>query len=171
MPTTSRRFFNPHAVKHNLVDVSTVQSVTLRRNWTRLMGQGDNDITDSFQARTNLQVSGSLVIQDPIQADALLDAAEGALEWAGVPEEGGTAKAVSISGVSFFTSDETDSHNALDGVTLGWNAYSPTGVDPVTVGNPVTLRNADLVSAWDIARCLPQRRANHPNSTIGKRRG
>jgi hypothetical protein len=134
MPTTRRRFFNPHNVKHNAVDVNTVQSITLRRNWTRLAGQGDNDITDSFQARTNLQVSGSVVIQDPIQGDALLDAAEGDLEWAGVPEEGGTPKAVSVSGVSFFTSDETDSHNALDGVTLGWNAYSPTGADPVTVG-------------------------------------
>jgi hypothetical protein len=133
MPTVTRRFYNPHTVKHGLVDVTTIQSITYRKNWTRLAGQGDNDLTDSFQAKVNLQVGGTIVIQDPIQADALIDAASASLSWAGVPEEGGAAKTVTITGVSFFTLDETDGHNALDGITLGWNAYNPGGADPVTV--------------------------------------
>lgn len=134
MPTVKRRFYSPHNVKHGAVDINTVQSVMYRKNWTRLAGQGDADLTDSFQAKVNLQVGGSIVIQDPIQADALIDAASATLEWDGTPEEGGTAKNVAITGVSFFTLDETDAHNALDGVTLGYSAYNPTGADPVTVG-------------------------------------
>jgi len=130
-----KRFFNPHNVKHGIVAVDTVQSITLNRNWTRLAAQGDADITDSFQAKTNMQVNGNLVIQDPIQADALLDAASATLEWDGQPEAGGTIKHVEVTGVSFFTFAETDSHNAVDTITLGWNAYSPTGVDPVLIEN------------------------------------
>jgi hypothetical protein len=134
MPTTiSRRYYNPHNVKHGTLDVNTVQSVMYRKNWTRLAAQGDNDKTDSWQAKVNLQVSGTIVIQDSIQGDALIDAASATLEWDGVPETGGTAKHVTITGVEFFTLDETDAHNALDGVTLGWNAYNPGGADPVTV--------------------------------------
>lgn len=133
MPTTRHRFYNPHGVKHNSVDINTVQSVMYRKNWTRLAGQGDADLTDSFQAKTNLQVSGTIVIQDPIQGDALIDAAGATLEWNGTPEAGGTEKIITITGVSFFTLDETDAHNALDGITLGWNAYNPSGADPVSV--------------------------------------
>lgn len=132
--TVKRRFYNPHNVMHGGVSVTTVQSVAYNKNWTRLAGQGDNDITDSFQAKVNLQVSGSVVIQDPIQADALIDAPNGTLEWDGVPEAGGTPKHVEITGVSFFTQAETDAHNALDGITLGFNGYNPSGADPITVG-------------------------------------
>lgn len=133
MATIKRRFYNPNTVKHGTTDVNTVQSIAYRKNWTRLAGQGDNDLTDTFQAKVNLQVGGTISIQDPIQADALLDAASATLSWAGVPEEGGTAKNVSITGVSFFTLDETDAHNTLDGISLGFNAYNPSGADPVTV--------------------------------------
>lgn len=133
MATVARRYYNPHTVKHGTVDINTVQSIAYRKNYARLAGQGDNDLTDSFQAKTNLQVSGTIVIQDPIQGDALIDAASASLTWTGVPETGGTAKSMTITGVSFFSLDETDSHNALDGVSLGWNAFSATGADPVTV--------------------------------------
>lgn len=131
--TARKRFYSPHGVLHNAVSVTTVQTITYSKNFTRLAGQGDADLTDSFQAKVNLQVSGTLVIQDPIQADALVDAVSGSLVWNGTPEAGGVAKLITITGVSFFSLSETDAHNALDGITLGWNAYSPTGIDPVTV--------------------------------------
>jgi hypothetical protein len=116
-----------------LLDVNTVQSISYTKTWQRLAGQGDADLTDSFQAKTNLQVNGNLVIQDPVQADALIDAASASLVWDGQPEAGGTKKTVTITGVEFFSLNETDAHNALDGITLGWNAYNPSGDDPVTV--------------------------------------
>jgi hypothetical protein len=130
----SRRFFSPHNVQHGTNGISTVRTITYRKNWTRLAGQGDADLTDSFQAKVNLQVSGTIVVEDPIQADALIDAPENTLSWDGATSAGGTPKHVAITGVSFFTLDETDAHNSLDGVTLGWNAFNPTGADPVTVG-------------------------------------
>lgn len=133
MATTRRRFYNPHNVKHGTTDVNTVQSISYNKTWQRLAGQGDSDVTDSFQAKTNLQVNGNLVIQDPVQADALIDAVEATLAWDGMTETGGQEKHVAVTGVSFFTLAETDSHNALDAITLGWNAYNPTGDDPVTV--------------------------------------
>lgn len=129
----TRRFFSPHNTLFGTAGITTVQSISLSRQWQRLAGQGDADLTDSFQAKTNLQVSGSLVIQDPVQADALLDLPSATLKWDGKPEEGGTPKHIEVSGVSFFSASETDSHNAIDGVTLNWNAYKPDGTDPVTV--------------------------------------
>lgn len=131
--TVRHRFYNPHGCTHNAVSVTSVVSATYTKSWTRLAGQSDADLTDSFQAKVNLQVSGTIVLQDPVQADALIDAAQGILFWVGTPEAGGVAKNVTITGVSFFSLNETDAHNALDGVTLNWNAYSPTGIDPVTV--------------------------------------
>jgi hypothetical protein len=133
MATTRRRFYNPYNVMHGATEVNTVQSVAYSKTWQRLAGQGDDDITDSFQAKTNLQVAGSIVIQDPVQADALIDAAEGSLAWDGQTSAGGAEKHVVITGVSFFNLAETDAHNALDTITLGFNAYEPTGIDPVTV--------------------------------------
>jgi hypothetical protein len=130
---TKRRFYNPNDVLHGLVSVNTVQSIGYSKNFTRLAGQGDNDVTDSFQAKTNMQVAGDLVIQDPVQADALIDASEAQLSWKGVPETGGAIKTITITGVSFFTLSERDAHAALDNITLGWNAYNPSGTDPVTV--------------------------------------
>lgn len=133
MATTRRRFYNVKTCTHGSVAVSTVQTITYNRSWTRLNGQGDDDITDTFQAKVNLQVSGTLVLQDDLQADALLDAASDTLAWNGMPEAGGTEKHVEIDGVEFFSENSTNAHNALDGITLNWSAYSPTGVDPVTV--------------------------------------
>lgn len=133
MATTRRRFYNPYDVAHGSTDINTVQSITLNKTYQRLAGQGDNDFTDSFQAKTNLQVNGSLVIQDPVQADALIDADPDDLTWSGTPEAGGVAKNVSVANVEFFSLAETDSHNALDAITLGWNAYNPDGSDPVSV--------------------------------------
>jgi hypothetical protein len=133
MVTTRRRFYNPHNVKLGATDVNTVQSISYTKTWQRLAGQGDDDVTDSFQAKTNLQVNGNLVIQDPVQADFLIDAAEASLTWQGQTSGAGAKKNVTVTGVSFFSLNETDGHNALDSITLGWNAYEPTGVDPVTV--------------------------------------
>jgi hypothetical protein len=133
MPTTRRRFFNVQNAKHGLIDISTIQSITLRKSWTRLAAQGDADITDTFQAKTNLQVGGTLVIQDAMQADALLDAVSGVLTWQGQTTAGGQPKVETVDGVEFFSLDETDAHNAVDGITLGWNAFSPTGIDPASV--------------------------------------
>jgi hypothetical protein len=127
------RFYSPHGVTHNSVSVTTVQSITYSKAYTRLAAQGDADLSDSFQAKVNLQVSGTLVIQDAVQGDALLDAANGSLIWIGTPQTGGVAKTTTIEGVEFFSLNETDAHNALDGVTLNWNAFKPDGTDPVTV--------------------------------------
>src|SRR5215211_1604054 len=101
MPTTRRRYYNPHSVTHATVEINTVQTISIRKTWQRLAGQGDNDVTDSFQAKVNLQVNGTIVIQDPIQADALLEAASGDLVWEGVPEAGGTPKRETVTGVEF----------------------------------------------------------------------
>jgi hypothetical protein len=130
----SRRFFNIFDATHNGVAITTIQTVTVRRAWTRLTGQGDNDKTDTFQAKVNLQVSGTVVIQDPIQAALLMDAGAGDLAYKGETSEGCQPKQVTVTGVEFFSVDETDAHNALDGITLNWNAFNPTGADPVTVG-------------------------------------
>lgn len=131
--TARKRFYSPHGVTHNAISVTTVQSIAYSKNYTRLAGQGDADLTDSFQAKVNLQVSGTIAIQDPIQADALIDAVSGDLFWVGTPEAGGLPKEVTVTGVEFFSLSETDAHNALDGITLGWNAYNPLGDDPVAI--------------------------------------
>lgn len=134
MPTTRRRFINPHGVLHGALEVNTVQSITLTKNYQRIAAQGDNDVTDTAQFKTNLQVSGQIVLQDPIQADALLDAPAALLKWNGAPEEGGTPLDQQVTGVSFFTMNDTHAHGQVGTVTLGWNAFSPTGVDPHTAG-------------------------------------
>jgi hypothetical protein len=132
MPTTPRRFFHIKTCTHGAVAVNTVQSITYRKGFTRLAGQGDNDLGDSFQAKVNLQISGTIVLQDPIQADALLDAAEADLTWNGETAAGGTEKTMLVQNVAFFSLDETDAHNALDGVTLGWNGVLEAGADPAS---------------------------------------
>jgi hypothetical protein len=129
----SRRFFNPHNVQHGAVAVTTVQSITLNKTKQRITARGDNDRSNSFQATTGLDVSGTLVIQDPIQADALLDAAAATLSWDGATEEGGAIKTQTVTGVEFFSLNETDSHGAVDGITLGWGAFDASGDDPASV--------------------------------------
>jgi hypothetical protein len=106
-----------------------------RKNWRdqtyqRLSGQGDNDLSDSVQFKVNLQVGGTITLRDPIQGDALLDKASASLVWDQIAEAGGQNMRHTVTGVEFFTLDETDGHNALVGVSLGWNAFSPTGIDP-----------------------------------------
>lgn len=133
MATTKRRFYNPHNVLHGIVEVNTVQSITLNKTWQRLTGRGDNDLSPTFQARTGLDVNGNVVIQDPMQADALLEAPSGIFQWDGMPEPGGLKKRHSVTGVEFFSLAETDAHGALDTITLGWNSFDPTGADPHTV--------------------------------------
>lgn len=128
--TVARDFINPHNVKHGATDINTVASIALRKSWQRLAGQGDNDLSDSVQFKVNLQVGGTITLRDPIQGDALLDAPSSTLLWDQVAEAGGTNLQNTVTGVEFFTLDETDAHNALTGVSLGWNAFSPTGIDP-----------------------------------------
>jgi hypothetical protein len=125
-----RRFINPNNVMHGLVAVETVQSVTLNKTKQRIVARGDNDVAPSSQFKTGLEVSGTLVIQDPIQADALFDAPAATLTWDGVPEAGGQAKRHTVVNVEFFNLNETDQHGAVDGITLGWNSFNPDGSDP-----------------------------------------
>lgn len=132
MPTTARRFYHVKDCTHGAVVINTVQSISYRKNYTRLAGQGDSDLGDTFQAKVNLQVSGTITLQDPIQADALLDAAEADLSWKGVPQPGGTEKVITAQNVQFFSLDETDAHNALDGISLAWNGVMEAGADPAS---------------------------------------
>jgi hypothetical protein len=125
-----RRWYNPHNVQHGAVAVTTVQSITLNKTKQRLTARGDNDRGPSWQATTGLDVSGTIVIQDPIQADALLDAAPATFEWDGVPEEGGAIKTETVTGVEFFSLSQTESHGAVGTVTLGWGGFAAAGTDP-----------------------------------------
>ena len=126
----SRRWYNPHNVQHGAVAVTTVQSITVNKTKQRLTARGDNDRGPSWQATTGLDVSGTLVIQDNVQAHALLDAAPATLEWDGVPEEGGAIKTETVQGVEFFNMGQNEAHGTVGTITLSWGGFVAGGTDP-----------------------------------------
>lgn len=128
------RYKNVKVLKHGLVTVTTVQSASYSRNTTRLAASGDADKFESSQSEGVSSVSGTVTIQDPVQADALKEAAPATLTWDAEHESGGTNQRVTITNVKFFSLTDTHAHNAYGGQTLGFSAYAPDGnTDPVTV--------------------------------------
>ena len=131
---TRRRFINVYLLTHGVQEVNTVQSVSFSENAQRVVASGDNDKYATFHARGMADVNGSLVIQDPIQAESLKAKAPATMTFKGEPETGGVALTVTILNVEFFGQAPTFGHQAVSGITLPWAARSADGIaSPVSM--------------------------------------
>lgn len=113
--------------------VTTVKSVDWNDQGGRLTGMGDKDLYPTTQMKSAGDFTGTVLLEDPVQARALRNRAEGTLAYQGVPEGANAALQVTIVNVTFFSLQARDAHNALAQRTVAFAARSPDGVtSPVT---------------------------------------
>lgn len=129
---TKRRYIHIVGAAHGAVEINTVQSISFSDDTQEIAASGDDDIADSFLAKGKSSTRGELVLQDPIQADALRAAGAADLTFSGQPEAGGVAVDMTLKNVIFFTRRQTAVHNGVWGEALGFRCYDPTGADPVS---------------------------------------
>jgi hypothetical protein len=132
MPTTKRRYIHIVGALFGTLAVNTIQSISFSDDAQEIAASGDDDAADSFLAKGKRTVRGTLVLQDPVQADALMAAAQADLTYSGKPEAGGTAVDVTLKNVIFFARSNTSMHNGVWGESLTFRCYLPTGLAPVS---------------------------------------
>lgn len=112
---------------HGATAITTIKSIDYNEAGGRLTGMGDKDLYPTTQMKGAGDVTGTVVLEDPIQARALRAAAEADLQFEGVAEGSGANLEVTIENVTFFSLAGRDAHNALSQRTLGFAARSNDG--------------------------------------------
>ena len=130
---TKRRYINISTFKVGTAEYNTIQSVSENTDIQEIAASGDADTADSFLAKGKSSTRGEVVIQDPIQAQAMLVGAPGDITFSGQPEAGGVAVNVTLKNAIFFGKRATMLHNGVWGETLNFRCYDPTGANPVTI--------------------------------------
>jgi hypothetical protein len=127
------RFINVDNALLGAVEITTIQSISYNSDTAEIAASGDADKADTALFKGKRTVRGQLVIQDPVQSQALLNSAKADLKFDGEPEAGGTAKTVTLKNAMFFTENANAPHNALWGQTLGFRCFQPDGTNPVAI--------------------------------------
>lgn len=131
----SRRFINISTFKHGAVAYTTLQNVEENTEVQEIAASGDADKTDSFLVAGKSSTRGTLSMQDPIQAEALLNATKADITFIGEAETGGVQTKVTIKNVIFFSKRASAVHNGVWGQSLTWRAFDPSGLDAVTMAD------------------------------------
>lgn len=132
MPTTKRRYIHIVGALYGALAVNTIQSVSFSDDAQEIAASGDDDQADSFLAKGKRTTRGTLVIQDPVQADALMAAAQADFTYSGKPESGGVAVNMTLKNLIFFARSATQIHNGVWGESLTFRCYLPSGLPAVT---------------------------------------
>jgi hypothetical protein len=128
MVTTKRRYIHIVGALLGSLSVNTIQSISFNDDAQEIAASGDDDQADSFLAKGKRTTRGTLVIQDPVQADALMAAAQADLTYSGKPEAGGVAVNMTLKNVIFFSRSSTQMHNGVWGESLTFRCYLPSGL-------------------------------------------
>lgn len=134
----STRFYNIKEAKLGATNITTVASIDLRQSQAMLTDRGDNDQFDSWIARGPGSTGVTINLRDPQQAASLAaEAAVAALTFKGVPENGGTEKLVTITGVLLGSPSFSAPHGAAWSCSISGVAFKSDGTNPVTIADVV----------------------------------
>lgn len=128
------RYIDVISTRHGGVLVTTVKRVDYRQTHKAIRGAGDGDKTETFRAKGKKSVSGTVVLEDPVQAATLKAAAAGDLILQ-ASEGNDLLKRVrvTIKGVTFFELSGSHVHDDIHGVQLGFSGFAAAGTPVVTV--------------------------------------
>lgn len=110
-------------------NVTTVKRIDYRASTKRLASSGDGDKQDTFLAKGMEGIQGSIVLEDPVQAAALLALLEGILTFKGT--QGNTLNLtdlVTITNVQFFEDASGLSHDDIGGCAVSFMGTALTTV-------------------------------------------
>lgn len=128
------RYIDVISCRHAGTLVTTVKRIDYRQSHTPIRGAGDGDKTETFRAKGKKSVTGTIVLEDPVQAAALKAAAGGDLIFKASEGNDLTKRViVTIKGVSFFRLSGSHVHDDIHGVQVGFRGFAAAGTALVTV--------------------------------------
>lgn len=115
------------AVSANTTGYTTIKQIRYSVKTKIIEGSGDADKNITWMAKGMKRVSGSLTIEDPVQAAALIAGAAADFVFTGTDPVASKALTVTIKNALFFDLDGDEKHDELAGTTVTFAGYMTDG--------------------------------------------
>lgn len=129
---TAQRFKNIDDLKYATDDFITLKQVEVTEDTSFLEDSGDTDTQPTFVEKGMTSCSFTLMIADPIQAEAIKAHAKGDITFKGQPATGGVACLVTITGAVCGGRSQQAMHNGVWVTRISGRA---TGFSVATTGS------------------------------------
>ena len=126
---TPQRYINiTSAVLAATVGLTTIKQIRYSIKTKKIQSQGDADTAMTFMAKGSQEVTGTVTLEDPVQAAAMIAAASGTFVFTGLNPMTGRVLTVTITNCLFFDTDGDEKHDDVAGVSVTFAGYFTTGV-------------------------------------------
>jgi len=119
-----QRFKNIVGLKFGADEFNTIKEVQVEETTEELTDSGDNDTEETFLEKGINRCRFTLLIADPIQAQAIKAHAKAAITFDGEPSTGGTACTYTLAGALVFNRSQRAMHNGVHVTQLSGRATS-----------------------------------------------
>lgn len=140
---TAQRYINITSCSlGTTLGINTITKIAYSIKTKMIKGKGDADVTLSFLAKGCAEVDGTIELEDPVQAAALVSAVAGDFVFTGLNPATAKVLTVTIKGALFFDLGGSEVHDDIGKVTVTFSGFLATATAVIGSSGVINLASA-----------------------------